>query len=51
MDPSWSQRSVLICFFRIFARMKKIQKAMTHGTLGTGQRFTPKKTEGSCNLL
>jgi len=20
-------------------------------TLGTGQRFTPKKTEGSCNLL
>ena len=21
------------------------------GTLGTGQRFTPKKTEGSCNLL
>ena len=51
MDPSWSQRSVLICFFRIFARMKKIQEAMTHGTLGTGQRFTPKKTEGSCNLL
>ena len=37
MDPSWIQRSVLICFFRIFARMKKIQKAMTHGTLGTGK--------------
>ena len=29
MDPSWSQRSVLICFFRIFARMKK-KSEMTH---------------------
>ena len=24
---------------------------VTKGTLGTGQRFTPKKTDGSCNLL
>ena len=35
----------------------EIQKVITtlkfavSGTLGTGQRFTPKKTEGSCNLL
>jgi len=30
MDPSWIQRSVLICFFRIFATIMKKQEKLTH---------------------
>lgn len=30
MDPSWIQRSVLVCFFRIFATIMKKQEKLTH---------------------